>query len=121
MRILISVFLFLIPLISSAAKTLITVGTLAAAQDSAVVAQYQSFVISVLEETEFQVTPKALPIRRSFDGLIKGDLDAVVYDDMTIKDGREELVTVSFPIAFTTVRLFYRADLNHFDNENLEK
>ncbi|QDK38049.1 transporter substrate-binding domain-containing protein [Bdellovibrio sp. NC01] len=85
------------------------------------VREYTQFLIDTLKDANIDLIPKNVPQRRCRDLVEKGQLDVIIYDDLVSGfKSRENLVHVSFPIAFSTANIFYSSEIKNFNVDNLK-
>lgn len=85
------------------------------------VREYTQFLVDTLKDAKIDLLPKDVPQRRSRELVEKGQLDVIIYDDLISGfKSREDLVHVSFPIAFSTANIFYSSSIRDFSFENLK-
>lgn len=84
------------------------------------VIEYQDFISHTLMSAGYQVVIQNTPGQRPYELLVKGDLDAITYDDLSLTQQRDQAVSLPFPIARTHGRIFYLSANPKFDELKLE-
>lgn len=87
---------------------------------NAAIVEYVKFVTDSLKDAEYDVAIKTFQSKRAYDLVLAKEVDAAAYDDLAIPEGRDKVVTLSFPISFSYARIFYRADNKKFDPKKLK-
>jgi|GEM_PF-7016640 len=59
-----------------------------------------------------KVSYKEIPLGRMFELMSQGEIDGTVSDDKVHSEGREKIITTSFPILMARCRIFHRSGEN---------
>ncbi|MEK2646248.1 transporter substrate-binding domain-containing protein [Bdellovibrio sp. BCCA] len=113
-------FLFFITCVSFA-STPLSIGFPFGFSRNEAINQYFLFLTDVLKDAGFEAVYKKMPGVLPYEALLKGEVDGIAYDDFALTKGREQTVTVSFPIVYIKVHVFYRVENKYFDEKNLKK
>jgi hypothetical protein len=82
--------------------------------------EYHDLLAQAFSDIGYKVVLTPIPIQSSHEMLISGTVDSVSYDDLVDQDGRENIVTTSFPVAITTGTIFY-AKIRPINAEKLHR
>lgn len=120
MKILVYLVLFFC-VSSSLAQNTLTLGVAFGITRNQAILQYYQFLSDVLKEAGFKTELKKISGGIPYEALIRGEVDSIVYDDLALKSDREKVITVSFPLSFVGVHVFYLAENKKFNEKNLKK
>lgn len=69
--------------------------------------EYHDILIQAFSDIGYKVVLTPVPIHSSHEMLKSGSVDTVAYDDLADEDGRDTIITTSFPVALTEGTVFY--------------
>lgn len=85
---------------------------------------FQEFVTlttNALKTAGHSVTAIETPLQRGYEMMSRGQIDAIIFDDQTRTEHRNQLRSISFPILFAEARIYYRSDNRTFSMEALPR
>ncbi|WP_374074489.1 hypothetical protein [Bdellovibrio bacteriovorus] len=106
---------------SALAQTTLTVGVPFGITRNQAILQYYQFLSDVLKEAGFKTELKKISGVLPYEALVRGEVDSIAYDDLALTTDREKVITISFPISFVDVHVFYLAENKKFNEKNLKK
>lgn len=112
-------FLSLLLSKSALAETVLKFGSPYKVTRIAAIMQYHEFMAAALKDAGFKMELVLIPTKTTIEMLCDGDVDAISYDDKGSSDKRDNIISTSFPIVYTTAKVFYRADLKGFSEKTM--
>nr|BFD64319.1 hypothetical protein BdHM001_30000 [Bdellovibrio sp. HM001]BFD68512.1 hypothetical protein HAGR004_35340 [Bdellovibrio sp. HAGR004] len=82
--------------------------------------EFQDFISQALADAGYSVVIQNTPAQRPYELLIEGKLDAILYDDKSFSEQRDQTVSLSFPLMQTSGRAFYRGSDAKFREDQLK-
>ncbi|UXR64233.1 transporter substrate-binding domain-containing protein [Bdellovibrio bacteriovorus] len=82
--------------------------------------EYQEFINRALADAGYGVVIQNTPAQRPYELLTQGKLDAIIYDDKSFTEQREQTVSLSFPLIRTHGRIFYLGKNLKFNEHKLK-
>lgn len=82
--------------------------------------EYQEFINQALADAGYHVVIQKTPAQRPYELLVQGKLDAIIYDDKSFVQQRDQTVSLSFPLIRTYGRVFYLGKNQKFNEQKLK-
>ncbi|WP_413294574.1 hypothetical protein ACLSU7_05610 [Bdellovibrio sp. HCB185ZH] len=82
--------------------------------------EYHDLLIQAFSDIGYKVVLTPIAIQSSHEMLTSGEVDTVAYDDLADEDGRDHIITTSFPVALTEGIVFY-SKVRPIKEKNLSK
>jgi polar amino acid transport system substrate-binding protein len=117
---LFAALIFTLPCLASP-KTPIRIAYPIGTTNVIVVQQLMKLFATALDDAGYTTEYVEIPAKRSLELASKGEIDGVLNDDHFIKEGRDRLISTSFPIVNGRVKIFYLKENKKFDLDHLSQ